>query len=162
MQDLDSAVYNTFTFTFTFTFTRIFARKHFYRRLINSSSSTRCFNVITDREGGPRHFAIIHTICTSSDSISMAAMNLDGPSPFPDFGPVYESDVEAELEVDQLDSDSDNDDTADPTKANSTSTNGTGRAGERVPGHTLLSAVRIENMIQADGLRIPSPCQDHP
>ena len=82
----------------------------------------------------------------------MAAMNLDGPS-LPDFGPVYESDIEAELEVDQLDSDSDNDDAVDP---NNTSKNGTGRAGERVPGHSLLSAVRIENMIQADGLCIPS------
>lgn len=88
-------------------------------------------------------------------------MNLDGPSLLPDFGPVYESDIEAELEVDQLDSDSDNDDALDPTNAN-ISKNGTGRAGERVPGHTLLSAVRIENMIQADGLYIPSPRQDHP
>ena len=86
----------------------------------------------------------------------MAAMNLDGPSLLPDFGPVYESDIEAELEVDQLDSDSDNDDAVDPTNANNVSKNGTGRAGERVPGHTLLSAVRIENMIQADGLYIPS------
>ena len=90
----------------------------------------------------------------------MAAMNLDGPSHLPDFGPVYESDIEAELEVDQLDSDSDNDDAVDPTNPNSK--NGTGRAGERVPGHTLLSAVRIENMIQADGLCILSPRQDHP
>ena len=92
----------------------------------------------------------------------MAAMNLDGPSLPADYGPVYESDIEAELEVDQLDSDSDNDDAVDPTKTNSTSKNGTGRAGERVPGHTLLSAVRIENMIQADGLCILSPRQDHP
>ena len=78
----------------------------------------------------------------------MAAMNIDGPSLFPDFGPVYESDIEAELEVDQLDSDSDNEDPIDADILK----NGTGRAGERVPGHTLLSAVRIENMIQADGL----------
>ena len=86
----------------------------------------------------------------------MAAMNLDGPSVLPNFGPVYESDIEAELEVDQLDSDSDNDDTLDPTNPNN-SKNGTGRAGERVLGHTLLSPVRIENMIQADGLcTIPS------
>jgi hypothetical protein len=83
-----------------------------------------------------------------SYTTGMAAMNLDGPSLLPDFGPVYESDIEAELEVDQLDSDSDNDDAEDPTN----SKDGTGRAGERVPGHTLLSAVRIENMIQADGL----------
>ena len=91
----------------------------------------------------------------------MAAINLDGPSLIPDFGPAYESDIEAELEVDQLDSDSDKDDAVDPTDAN-ISKNGTGRAGERVPGHTLLSAVRIENMIQADGLCIPSPHQDRP
>ena len=91
----------------------------------------------------------------------MAAMNLDGPPLFSDFGPVYESDIEAELEVDQLDSDSDNDDAVDSTNAN-ISKNGTGRTGERVPGHTLLSAVRIENMIQADGLCILSPRQDHP
>jgi len=79
-------------------------------------------------------------------------MNLDGPSLLPDFGPVYESDIEAELEVDQLDSDSDNDDAVDPANPNNISKNGTGRAGERLPGHTLLSAVRIENMIQADGV----------
>jgi len=76
----------------------------------------------------------------------MAAMSHD-PSLLPDFEPAYESDVEAELEVDQLDSDSD-----DAAKSNNTSKNGTGRAGERVPGHTLLSAVRINNMIQADGV----------
>lgn len=90
----------------------------------------------------------------------MAAMNLDGPSLLPDIEPVYESDIEAELEVDQLDSDSDIDDAEDPTNPNN-SKNGTGRAGERLPGHTLLSAVRIENMIQADGVCIPSPRQDH-
>ena len=87
-------------------------------------------------------------------------MNLDGPSHLPDFGPVYESDIEAELEVDQLDSDSDNDDAVDPTNPNSK--NGTGRAGERVPGHTLLSAVRIENMIQADGVCIASSSRSSP
>ena len=85
----------------------------------------------------------------------MAAINLNGPPVLPDFGPVYESDIEAELEVDQLDSDSDNDD-ADPAKPS----NGAARAGERVPGHTLLSTVRIENVIQADGLCIPSPPQN--
>jgi hypothetical protein len=84
----------------------------------------------------------------------------DIPSCF--FPITYESDTEAELEVDQLDSDLDNDDAVYPTDANSISKNGVGRPGERVPGHTLLSAVRIENMIQADGLCIPSPRQDHP
>jgi hypothetical protein len=65
-----------------------------------------------------------------------------------------ESDAEAELEVDQLDSDSDND-AVDPTNANNISKNGTGR-GVRIPGYTVLSPVRIENMIQADGLYIHS------
>ena len=91
-------------------------------------------------------------------------MNLDGPSLLPDFGPAYESDIEAELEVDQLDSDSDDDKILDPMhpKFPEHLVNGTGRAGERVPGHTLLSAVRMENMIQADGMCIPFPRQDHP
>ena len=87
----------------------------------------------------------------------MASMNLDDPSLLPHFGPVYESDIEAELEVDQLDSDSENDGTVDPTRANNTSKNGTGQAGERAPGHTLLSAVRLDNMMQADGWCIYRP-----
>ena len=87
----------------------------------------------------------------------MAATNHECSSIFPDFA--YESDIEAELEVDQLDSDSDNDDVAYPTDPN-TSKNGVGRPGERVPGHTLLSEDRIENMIRADGLCMLSPCQD--
>ncbi|KAJ3513036.1 hypothetical protein NLJ89_g3174 [Agrocybe chaxingu] len=62
----------------------------------------------------------------------------------------YESDVEADLEVDQLDSDTDPEDQRDPAKASATKVTST-RPGERVPGHTLLPAVRIENMIQADG-----------
>ncbi|KAF8798793.1 hypothetical protein BYT27DRAFT_7150188 [Phlegmacium glaucopus] len=81
----------------------------------------------------------------------MASVDIDDPSLIPHYGPVYESDIEADLEVDQLDSDSNDDDAVDPTKAG-TSKNGTGRAGERVPGHTLLSAVRLDNMIQADGV----------
>ena len=87
----------------------------------------------------------------------MAAMSHD-PSLLPDIEPAYESDVEAELEVDQLDSDSDSNDAA---KFNNASKNGTGRVGERVPGHTLLSGVRIDNMIQADGLCISSSRQNH-
>ncbi|KAF8158285.1 hypothetical protein B0H34DRAFT_448808 [Crassisporium funariophilum] len=79
----------------------------------------------------------------------MASMDNNGSSFPPQSNPVaYESDVEAELEVDQLDSDSD---IEDPTKT-SASKNGTGKAGERAPGHTLLPAVRLENMIQADGV----------
>lgn len=60
-----------------------------------------------------------------------------------------DSDVEAELEVDQLDSDTDPEEQAATSKA--ASKNGGTRPGERVPGHTLLPAVRLENMIQADG-----------
>jgi len=60
-----------------------------------------------------------------------------------------DSDIEAELEVDQLDSDTDPEEQVAITKA--TSKNGATRPGERVPGHTLLPAVRLENMIQADG-----------
>jgi hypothetical protein len=59
-----------------------------------------------------------------------------------------DSDVEAEIEVDQLDSDSDPE--VDTTKP-STTKNGS-RPGVRVPGHTLLPAVRLENIIQADGM----------
>jgi hypothetical protein len=60
-----------------------------------------------------------------------------------------DSDVEAELEVDQLDSDTDPEvDTAKPTAPK----NGNAiRPGERIPGHTLLPGVRLENIIQADG-----------
>ena len=116
-----------------------------------SLQSTQFSRFKRDREGGETS---INSHITLSNPTGMAAMNLDGPSLLPDFGPAYESDIEAELEVDQLDSDSDNDDALDPTNANNISKNGTGRAGERVPGHTLLSAVRIGNMIQADGLCI--------
>ncbi|KAF8964228.1 hypothetical protein BDZ97DRAFT_1919179 [Flammula alnicola] len=63
--------------------------------------------------------------------------------------PAYDSDVEAELEVDQLDSDTDPE--VEAVKPNTTK-NGSGRPGERVAGHTLLPAVRLENMIQADGV----------
>ncbi|KAF8195362.1 hypothetical protein BJ912DRAFT_1056618 [Pholiota molesta] len=61
-----------------------------------------------------------------------------------------DSDVEAELEVDQLDSDTDPEvDTAKPTAPK----NGNAiRPGERIPGHTLLPGVRLENIIQADGV----------
>jgi len=61
-----------------------------------------------------------------------------------------DSDVEADLEVDQLDSDTDPEEQVDTAKA-SKAKNGSTRPGERVPGHTLLPAVRIENMLQADG-----------
>jgi hypothetical protein len=71
--------------------------------------------------------------------------------------PTPDSDLEADLEVDQLDSDSEinedvptvkeatlNDDavTTHPSRT---------KPGERLPGHSLLSISRVENMIQADG-----------
>lgn len=57
----------------------------------------------------------------------------------------YESDVEAELEVDQLDSDTDAETEANASKKKSPS-------GERIPGSSLLPAMRLENIIQADGM----------
>ena len=71
----------------------------------------------------------------------------------PPFGPVTspcESDVEAELEVDQLDSDSEVEEVADSSK--NISRNGAARPGERAPGHTLLPFARVENMVQSDGV----------
>ncbi|KDR82680.1 hypothetical protein GALMADRAFT_220670 [Galerina marginata CBS 339.88] len=82
----------------------------------------------------------------------MSSSNLNGLSLFPQTERIqYESDVEAELEVDQLDSDSDPEEQVDTAKAPKAK-NGAGRPGERVPGHTLLPAVRLENIIQADGV----------
>lgn len=62
----------------------------------------------------------------------------------------YESDVEAELEVDQLDSDSEIDENTDPSKP-STSKKTSSKPGERSPGHTLLPNVRLYNILQAEG-----------
>lgn len=77
--------------------------------------------------------------------------NSVGPSVVTAASPPYESDVEADLEVDQLDSDSEEADAAaGPGKASGAKSGGP-RPGERVPGHTLLPASRIENMIQTDG-----------
>jgi len=70
------------------------------------------------------------------------------PAPAP--SPPYESDIEAELEVDQLDSDSEIDEVSDPSKP-STSKQSTSKPGERSPGHTLLPTVRLDNMLQAEG-----------
>ncbi|KAF4617755.1 hypothetical protein D9613_006044 [Agrocybe pediades] len=62
-----------------------------------------------------------------------------------------DTDVEADLEVDQLDSDTDPEEHAGTTKPTKNK-NGSTRPGERVPGHTLLPATRIENMLKADGI----------
>lgn len=58
-------------------------------------------------------------------------------------------DIESELddEVDQLDSESD----ADVSELDMSMKNGTGSGGQRMPGHSLIPALRLENIIQADG-----------
>lgn len=58
-----------------------------------------------------------------------------------------ESDVEDE--VDQLDSDTD----AEGTTADQTTTKkgASGKSGVRIPGHSLLPQVKLENIIHADG-----------
>lgn len=81
-------------------------------------------------------------------ALMMSSSNLNGLSLFRQSEP--ESDIEADLEVDQLDSDSDPEEQVSSTKPTKTK-NGSGRPGERVPGHTLLPAVRLENIIQAEG-----------
>jgi len=91
----------------------------------------------------------------------MATPSVDPPAltrPLPD--PVDYS--ENDDEVDQLDSDSDvvNHD------ASSVSSQKEG-AGERLPGHSLLPVMRLENIIQADGkcsigvlsAHVTYPCQ---
>lgn len=61
--------------------------------------------------------------------------------------PEVYSDVEEEF--DELDSDSEVDEQGAST---STRKNGVGpTGGERIPGHSLLPALRLENIIQADG-----------
>lgn len=56
-----------------------------------------------------------------------------------------EVESEQDDEIDQLDSESDADASMLCTK------NGTGSGGRRMPGHTLIPALRLENIIQADG-----------
>jgi len=60
--------------------------------------------------------------------------------------------VESELEdeVDQLDSESD----ADASELDISTKNG-GSGGQRMPGHSLIPALRLENIIQADGKFCP-------
>ncbi|TFK40647.1 hypothetical protein BDQ12DRAFT_679806 [Crucibulum laeve] len=62
----------------------------------------------------------------------------------------FESDVEDE--VDQLDSDTDVEGTGPNATSSSTKKVTSGLAGVRVPGQSLLPAVRLENIIQADGV----------
>jgi hypothetical protein len=76
-------------------------------------------------------------------------------------GPAFispDSDLEADIEVDQLDSDSEiNEDL--PAASEEVTINDEvvailpprTKPGERLPGHSLLSASRVESMVQADG-----------
>jgi hypothetical protein len=57
-----------------------------------------------------------------------------------------EAESEPDDEVDQLDSESD----VDVSELDMTMKNGTG-SGERMPGHSIIPALRLENIIQADG-----------
>lgn len=71
----------------------------------------------------------------------------------------YESDVEADLEVDELDSSgSDQENAAQPSASTASKKANTAKQGARVPGHTLLPQVRIENILQADGASPPPSC----
>ncbi|RXW23387.1 hypothetical protein EST38_g2451 [Candolleomyces aberdarensis] len=64
-------------------------------------------------------------------------------------------DVEADLEVDQLDSSESDQETAAAQPASistATKKGAPGKPGVRVPGHTILPQARIENILQADGV----------
>jgi hypothetical protein len=65
-------------------------------------------------------------------------------------GPSHSENMEVESEpedeVDQLDSESD----ADASELDTSLKNGSG-GGERLPGHTLIPALRLENIILSDG-----------
>jgi hypothetical protein len=57
-----------------------------------------------------------------------------------------EIESEPEDEVDQLDSESDADASEDTSMKN-----GSGSGGQRMPGHTIIPALRLENIILSDG-----------
>ncbi|KAF6757517.1 hypothetical protein DFP72DRAFT_891352 [Ephemerocybe angulata] len=81
-----------------------------------------------------------------------AALNQEDPDVVMEDELEYESDVEADLEVDELDSSgSDQENPAQPSVSTSKKVT-SGKPGTRVPGHTLLPQVRIENILQADGV----------
>ena len=58
-----------------------------------------------------------------------------------------EVESEPDDEVDQLDSESD----ADVSALDTSTKNGTASGGQRMPGYSLIPALRLENIIQADG-----------
>lgn len=64
-----------------------------------------------------------------------------------------DSDVEADLEVDQLDSDSDELPSTEAANNDDVMAGpGSTKLVERLPGYSLLPASRVENMIQVDGM----------
>jgi hypothetical protein len=84
---------------------------------------------------------------------SMASQSID-PSVFEQQQPLSEplDYSENDDEVDQLDSDSDQDNKANVEVSSVSSQKfNAGRDGERIPGHSLLPVLRLENIIQADG-----------
>ncbi|TFK27980.1 hypothetical protein FA15DRAFT_104171 [Coprinopsis marcescibilis] len=66
----------------------------------------------------------------------------------------YEEDVEAELEVDELDPSDDELQAPKPESQQTPTSKKTSntKPGQRVPGHSLLPASKIENMLQANGI----------
>jgi hypothetical protein len=72
---------------------------------------------------------------------------------------ITESEQDAEEEIDQLDSDSDIPPEQPPADVPAPKKPSQARSGERRPGQTLLPAVRVENILQAEGINesVPSP-----
>ena len=79
----------------------------------------------------------------------MASHLIHGPQPQEDPLQIENMEIESELddEVDQLDSESD----ADISELDMSMKNGIGCWGQRMPGHSLIPPLRLENIIQADG-----------
>ncbi|KAF9464174.1 hypothetical protein BDZ94DRAFT_523242 [Collybia nuda] len=80
----------------------------------------------------------------------MASNSISTPLPGSSNETIHEIYSDVEEEFDELDSDSEIDEQGAST---STRKNGVGpTGGERIPGHSLLPALRLENIIQADGV----------
>ena len=84
----------------------------------------------------------------------MASTHTDGPA-MGTFVPdtvVYESDVEDDQEVDQLDSDTEPEENADAAQQPAAKNGAAPKVVKpRNPGHSLVSLTRIENMVQSEG-----------
>ncbi|KZT12022.1 uncharacterized protein LAESUDRAFT_163378 [Laetiporus sulphureus 93-53] len=78
--------------------------------------------------------------------MALNAASISGSHP-----PRMDVDIDDEDEVDQLDSDLDGEDELDEEGRASSSKSRPRRTGERTPGHTLIPATRIENILHADG-----------